>query len=96
MDSTGSRSDWVIGGAAVATGLGVLMFALFPLALPIVILTIVATLPLALPLVGLTVVVAVLVGTWFGIRSAGRGIRRLGGARRGRQLKRARASLDCG
>src|SRR5688572_3712 len=53
MDSPSSRSEMVIGIGAAATGLGVLIFALFPLALPIVILTIVATLPLALPLVGL-------------------------------------------
>ena len=76
MDSAGSRSDWVSGTAAVATGLGVLTFAL-PLALPFLILTIVATLPLALPLVAVAAVAAILTGTWLGIRAAGRGIRRL-------------------
>ena len=96
MDSPSSRSELVIGIGAAATGLGVLIFALFPLALPIVILTIVATLPLALPLVGLAAVALVLAGAWFGIRSARQGARRLGGVRNGRQLKRARASLDCG
>jgi hypothetical protein len=71
------------------------MFALFPLALPIVILTIAALLPLALPLVGLAAIAAILSGVWLGIRSAGHAMRRLDGSR-ARQLKRGRASLDCG
>ena len=96
MDSLSSRSDWVVGIGAVATGLGVLLFALFPLALPIVILTIAATLPLALPLVGLAATAAIFAGMWLGIRSAGRGIRRRESARPGRQLKRVRAFPDCG
>jgi hypothetical protein len=77
MDSTGSRSDWVSGIAGVATALGVLTFALFPLALPILILTIVWTLPLALPLVAFTAIAAILTGAWLGIRAAGRAISRL-------------------
>jgi hypothetical protein len=77
MDSAGSRFDWVFGTAAAATGLGVLTFALFPLAIPIVVLTIVATLPFALPLIAFGAVAAILTGTLLGIRAAGRGIRRL-------------------
>ena len=41
-------------------GLGVLTFALFPLAVPILLLTAVALLPLALPLVALALIGAVL------------------------------------
>ena len=96
MDSFSSRSDWVVGIGAAATGLGVLMFGLFPLALPIVILTIAATLLLALLLGGLAAMAAIFAGVWIGIRSAGRGIRRRESVRPGRQLKRVRASPDCG
>ncbi|MGH2985550.1 MAG: hypothetical protein ACRDLO_02545 [Solirubrobacterales bacterium] len=78
MDSAGSRSDWVFGTAAAATGVGILTFALFPLAIPIVVLTIVATLPFALPLIAVAAIAAILIGAWLGIRAAGRGIRRLG------------------
>ncbi|HYH61187.1 MAG TPA: hypothetical protein VD766_04925 [Solirubrobacterales bacterium] len=92
MNPASSRSEWVTGTAAVAAGLGVLMFALFPLALPFVILTIVATLPLVLPLVGLAAVAV----AWLGIRSAGRGVRGFERPRRKSQLKRARAFPDCG
>ena len=77
MDSDSSRSDWIFGITGVATGIGVLTFALFPLALPIVILTIVATLPLLLPVVVLGAAAAILTGMWFAIRGAGRGFRRL-------------------
>jgi hypothetical protein len=44
----------VVSGASVAlVGLGALSFALIPLALPILILTVVATIPLLLPVVAL-------------------------------------------
>ena len=92
MKTASSRSEWVTGAGAAAAGLGVLMFALFPLALPFVILTIAAVVPLLLPLVGL----AAIAGAWLGLRSAGQGMRRFDGSRRARQLKRARASPDCG
>jgi hypothetical protein len=78
MGSTGSRSDWVFGIAGLATGAGVLAMALFPLAIPIVLLTVVAALPLALPLIALAAIAAALTGAWLGIRAAGRGISRLG------------------
>ena len=77
MDSAGSRSDLVSGIAGVAMALGALTFALFPLAIPILILTIVATLPLALPLIVFGALAAILTATWLGIRAAGRGVRRL-------------------
>ncbi len=77
MDSVSSHSDWFSGTAAAATGLGVLTLALFPFALPVLVLTIAATLPLVLPLVVVAGVAAILRGTWLGIRAAGRGIRRL-------------------
>jgi hypothetical protein len=77
MDSAGSRDDWVSGTAAAATGLGVLTFALFPLALPIVALTIVATLPLAVPLVVPAAVGAILSGMWLGVRTLARAVRLL-------------------
>ncbi len=76
MDSVGSHTNWFSGIAAAATGLGVLTFAFFPFALPILILTVAATLPLVLPLVVVAAVAALLRGTWLGMRAAGRGIRR--------------------
>jgi hypothetical protein len=80
MDSHGSRTDWVTGMGAVGAGLGMLMFALFPLAIPILVLTAVALLPLAVPLIAVGLVAAVLTGLWLTIRAAGRGIRRVGRA----------------
>jgi hypothetical protein len=77
MDSDGSDSDRVSGIAGLATGVGMLMLVLFPLAIPFVSLTIVATLPLALPLIAIAAIAAVPTGAWLGIRAAGRGIRRL-------------------
>jgi hypothetical protein len=78
MDSTGSRNDWITGIGAVGAGLGMLAFALFPLAIPFVVLTIVALLPLALPLVAVGLIATILAGLWLAIRTVGRGIRRLG------------------
>ena len=77
MNSTGTRSDWASGAAGAMTGFGILTFALFPFALPLLILTIAAALPFILPLVAFAVLAAILRGTWLGIRAAGRGIRRL-------------------
>jgi hypothetical protein len=59
------------------TGLGVLPFALFPLAVPLLILTIVGTLPVVLPLVAFAAVAAILTGAGIGIGAGGRGVRRL-------------------
>ena len=78
MGSTGSRSDWFSGTAAATTGLGILTFTFAPLAIPIVLLTIVAALPLALPVIALAMISAIFVGAWRGIRAAGQSIRRLG------------------
>ena len=77
MNSADSHSDLVSGTAAAATGFGVVTFAFFPFALPLLILTVAAALPLILPLVVVGVVVAILKGTSHGIRAAGRGARRL-------------------
>jgi hypothetical protein len=93
MDSAGSRPDWVSGTAAAGTGVGILTFALFPLAIPIVVLTIVATLPLALPLIAVAAIAVILAGAWLGIRAAGRGIRRLGRGPGRPGVTRAQADL---
>jgi hypothetical protein len=77
MDSTDTRSEWVNGTAAAGTGLAVLTFALFPLAIPFVILTIVALLPLAAPLVVVAAVGTILAGVWILLRTIGGGVRRL-------------------
>ena len=50
-----TRSDWVLGIAGLGVGIGVLMMGLFPLAIPIVVLTIAAILPLAIPVIALGV-----------------------------------------
>jgi hypothetical protein len=78
MNSAGSWSDWVAGAATVATGAGMITMVLFPLAIPIVALTIVLLLALALPLIAIAAMAAILVGVWRGIRAAGRGMRRPG------------------
>jgi hypothetical protein len=77
MTSAGSHTDWFSGTAAAATGFGVLTFAFFPFALPLLILTIAAALPLVLPLLVVAAVAMILKGTRLGIRAAGRGIRGL-------------------
>jgi hypothetical protein len=77
MDSNHSWSDVFDSIAAMATGLGLLTFALFPLALPLLILTIAATLPLLLPIALLGALAAMLWGVRLGTRAAGRGVRRL-------------------
>jgi hypothetical protein len=77
MGSTDFHSDWVSEVTAVAAGGGILTFALFPLAVPMLLLTIAAALPLALPLIAAAALGAVLKGAWLGVRAAGRGIRRL-------------------
>ena len=48
MNSTDSRSDLISGVATAVAGIGIVMVALFPLAIPILALTIVAVLPLVL------------------------------------------------
>ena len=59
MGSTGSLSDWVSGIAAASTGLGILTFALAPLAIPFVLLTAVVVLPLVPPVIAIAVIAAV-------------------------------------
>jgi hypothetical protein len=90
MGSTGSLSDWFSGIAGATTGLGILTFAFAPLAIPIVLLTVVAALPLALPLIAIAAIAAILTGTWRAIRAAARGIRRLGRVLERRHVTRGR------
>jgi hypothetical protein len=75
MDASHSWSDIVDNIVETVTGLGLITLVLFPFAVPMLGLTIVAVLVLALPL---AVVAAILTGTWLGMRAAGRRIRRLG------------------
>jgi hypothetical protein len=77
MNSTDSYPELFSGIAAVAAGGGILTFVLFPLAVPMLLLTIAAALPLVLPVIAVALVGAILKGAWVGIRAAGRGIRRL-------------------
>jgi hypothetical protein len=86
MDSSESQLNGTVGALAVVAGIGVLTLALFPLALPFLILTAVATVPLVLPLLVPVVLVMVIVGIWKGARALGRGIR---GVRPGRADRRA-------
>ena len=81
MSSTGSGSDMFSGIAAAATGMGILTFALFPFAVPLLLLTVVAGLVLALPLLALAAIAAILAGARLGVRAAARGIHGLRGAR---------------
>jgi len=76
MDSPGHSSDWVTGSATAAGMLGILTFALFPFALPGLVLVVATGVVLALPLLVLALVFAGLAAAWFGVRAAGRGISR--------------------
>lgn len=76
MDSSADRSDWITGIATVPTMLGILTFALFPFALPGLILAIAAAVLLALPLIVLGAIAALVRGVWIGMRAAGRGLAR--------------------
>jgi hypothetical protein len=99
MDSAGSRADWVSGTAAAGTGLGALTMGLFPLAIPILTLTLVAMLPLVLPLVLLGALAALLAGGLLVIRAVARGIghlRRGHGTRATGRLPRAEAPVRSG
>jgi hypothetical protein len=62
-------SVWAVGGGIVAT-------ALFPLALPIIVLTAVALLPLLLPVIAVGLAVALLALPVLAMRAAGRLTRR--------------------
>jgi hypothetical protein len=77
MGSNDSYPELFSGIAAVGAAGGILTFALFPFAVPMLLLTLAAVLPLALPVIALAVVGAILAGVWLGVRAAGRGIRRL-------------------
>ena len=71
MNSADSRSDLISGVATAVAGMGIVMVALFPLAIPILALTIVAVLPLVLVMAPVAAVVAILILVWRGIRAAG-------------------------
>ena len=77
--SKAHSTNEVVSGASVAlVGLGIVTFALFPLALPILILTAAATIPLLLPVVAIGLVLAVVAAPILLVRrlSGGRGSRR--------------------
>ena len=77
MGSTGSLSDWLSGIAAVSAGMGIVTFAIAPLAIPFLLLTIVAALPLAAPLILVAAIAGLFTGARRGIEAALRGVRRL-------------------
>jgi len=64
-------------------GLGILILALAPLAIPILVLTLVFTLPLLIPVIAIALVVGVLVAVGAGGRRAFRAIRAMSFGRRG-------------
>jgi hypothetical protein len=87
MDSEAARaraelsdeiSKWTVGWGVVGT-------ALFPFALPIVILTAVALLPLLVPLLALALLAGVLALPVLLVRKLGRSVARLGRSRGGRR-----------
>jgi hypothetical protein len=79
-----STSEAIVGVSAVLVGLGVVTVALFPLAIPIVVLTAAS----AVPLLVLAVPAAILGAVWF----AARALVRLA-ARRPRRRRRAPVEL---
>lgn len=72
MRSDDSGLETVTGVAGVLMGVGFVMFMVFPLALPIIALTVVATIPLALPIAVIALVGCLAGGCWLGLRAAGR------------------------
>ena len=83
MNPAASRTETTFGAAVVTTGLGVVTLALFPFAVPILVLTVVALVPLLLPVILLAAAGAIVVLLWLGLRLFGRGIRHLGRPRGG-------------
>jgi hypothetical protein len=79
---TPTRAEIVDEASKWGVGAGILLMALAPLALPILILTLVAVLPLALPLLALGLVAAVLALPVMLVRKLGSSIGRGGRARR--------------
>jgi hypothetical protein len=67
--------DVVEGASAVLVGGAILAFALFPLALPILVLTAVAAIPLVVPAVALGLIAALLAAPAFVARRLRRSIR---------------------
>jgi hypothetical protein len=70
---------WTVGG-------GILLMALAPLALPILILTLIAVLPLVVPVLALGLVVGVIALPVLLIRKVGRSVSGFGSRRRRRRL----------
>ncbi len=67
-NSTQGTTETLVGIAAVIAGFGVILLALFPLALPILVLTGVAL----LPLLALAIPVLVLVAAWLALKGFAR------------------------
>jgi hypothetical protein len=88
MSTTESAMTTVSGIAAAVVGVGTLLLVLFPISIPILILTAVAVAPLALlglvPILAVGIVAAAMIG----VRAATRGMR---GSHRERELLIARA-----
>lgn len=82
-------SKWGVGG-------GILLTALAPLALPIVILTIVALLPLAVPVLALGLVAGVVAAPVLLVRKAARALSRRGQPRPETPVKREPAARVAG
>ncbi len=78
IETVSEVTGWLVAG-------GILTMALFPLALPFIILTVVALLPLALPVVAIGLIAAVVALPVLAVRTVGR---RVAGARRRRDAGR--------
>jgi hypothetical protein len=77
-----SRTELIDEVSKWSVGLGVLTFAIAPLAFPLIVLTIVALIPLALPVIALGLVAAVIAIPVLLVRAigrrVGRGVRSVG------------------
>jgi hypothetical protein len=74
MERNGT-AETVFGISTGLSGLGILTFALAPLALPILILTIAALVPLLAVGLVVAIPVGVIAGVWVAIRAIGRRVR---------------------
>jgi hypothetical protein len=75
------RTDVVEGAVGALVGIGILILALFPLAIPLIALTAVALLPLLVPVLALALVAAVLAAQVALVRRLGRRRRNVGARR---------------
>jgi hypothetical protein len=96
LRGAGTAGDIASGTAAALAGLGVLTVALFPISIPILLLTVAFTVPLVIFGAALLLPVALVAAAVVGVRRLGRLLWRRPSARRGRALAAAEQTAATG